>query len=68
MSPGYEVKLARLSADCFHEKGRPLRIAVDTPLAIFQFKEATIAAETAGERWADCSHAHSRAVADTCVT
>jgi hypothetical protein len=48
VSPGYEVELARLSADCFHEKGRPLRIAVDTPLAIFQFKEATLAAERAG--------------------
>ncbi|KAB5566202.1 PIN domain-like protein [Coniochaeta sp. 2T2.1] len=47
------VDIANLSAECFYEKcfyekGRPLRVAVDTPLAIFEFKEATRMADKAG--------------------
>ncbi|KAB5582857.1 PIN domain-like protein, partial [Coniochaeta sp. 2T2.1] len=42
------VDIASLSAECFYEKGRPLRVAVDTPLAIFEFKEATRMADKAG--------------------
>lgn len=41
MTTGREVSLATLSAECFDKKGRPLRVAVDTPLALFEFKAAT---------------------------
>ncbi|RYP77411.1 hypothetical protein DL771_001206 [Monosporascus sp. 5C6A] len=41
VTPGEEVTLAQLAAECVREKGRPLRIAVDTPFAVFQYYEAT---------------------------
>ncbi|RYP76205.1 hypothetical protein DL769_003676 [Monosporascus sp. CRB-8-3] len=41
VTPGEEVTLAQLVAECVREKGRPLRIAIDTPFAVFQYKEAT---------------------------
>ena len=52
MTPGREVSLSELSAECFRDNGRPLRIAVDTPLAIFQFKAATLVAEKTGKHTA----------------
>jgi hypothetical protein len=48
VTPGREATLAKLCAEFFKENGRPLRIAVDTPLAIFELKAATMAAEKAG--------------------
>ncbi|RYP22015.1 hypothetical protein DL765_001921 [Monosporascus sp. GIB2] len=41
VTPGEEVTLAQLAAECVREKGRPLRIAIDTPFAVFQYNEAT---------------------------
>ncbi|ETS73470.1 hypothetical protein PFICI_14416 [Pestalotiopsis fici W106-1] len=38
---GETLPLARLNAEWVSQKGRPMRIAVDTPLAIFQYKSAT---------------------------
>ncbi|CAJ2510256.1 Uu.00g061560.m01.CDS01 [Anthostomella pinea] len=46
--PGEDVPIAKLVADCVREKGRPLRIAVDTPFAVFQYKEATKKVEPYG--------------------
>ncbi|RYP81498.1 hypothetical protein DL770_005880 [Monosporascus sp. CRB-9-2] len=41
VTPGEEATLAQLAAECVREKGRPLRIAIDTPFAVFQYNEAT---------------------------
>ncbi|RYP38846.1 hypothetical protein DL767_002408 [Monosporascus sp. MG133] len=41
VTPGEEATLAQLVAECVREKGRPLRIAIDTPFAVFQYNEAT---------------------------
>ena len=41
---GRYVSLATLSAECFAEKKRPLRMAIDTPLAVFELKTAIAAA------------------------
>ncbi|KAI1254266.1 hypothetical protein MGN70_004663 [Eutypa lata] len=49
VTPGEEVTLAQLAADCVREKGRPLRIAVDTPFAVFQYNEATRPVASYGE-------------------
>jgi hypothetical protein len=35
------VKLADLGAECFREKGRPIRIAVDTPTILCPINAAT---------------------------
>ncbi|KAM7197426.1 PIN domain-like protein [Naviculisporaceae sp. PSN 640] len=54
LTPGRNVKLATLAAECFREKGRPLRIAVDTPLALFEYKTAT--AKAFPEQWGGMNH------------
>ncbi|RYP02529.1 hypothetical protein DL764_005773 [Monosporascus ibericus] len=41
VTPGEEATLAQLAAECVRGKGRPLRIAIDTPFAVFQYNEAT---------------------------
>ncbi|KAF3025010.1 hypothetical protein E8E14_014127 [Neopestalotiopsis sp. 37M] len=38
---GEPIPLAHVNADWVRQNGRPMRIAVDTPLAIFQYKSAT---------------------------
>jgi len=45
---GREVPVAVLAAGWYREHGRPLRIAVDTPLSLFELKTATIAADKTG--------------------
>lgn len=41
VTTGHVMSLAALKAECMREKGRLLRIVVDAPFAVFQFKHAT---------------------------
>ncbi|KAI0148879.1 PIN domain-like protein [Pestalotiopsis sp. NC0098] len=38
---GEEISLSHVNADWVSQKGRPMRIAIDTPMAIFQLKSTT---------------------------
>ncbi|KAM7209995.1 hypothetical protein V8F06_014623 [Rhypophila decipiens] len=52
--PGRTVPLATLADEFFAEKKRPLRIAVDTPLPLLEFKAVTSGAEE--EKWGGLNH------------
>ncbi|KAF2141883.1 uncharacterized protein K452DRAFT_318814 [Aplosporella prunicola CBS 121167] len=48
ITPGETVTLAQLGTECVKTKGRPFRVAVDTPMEIFKYKWSTANAKEYG--------------------